>query len=102
MIARLIHEASLRVDRPFIPMDCASLPDSLLESELFGHEKGAFTGAHVAKPGLFEAADGGTIFLDEVSGMTAESSSAVAPRDTGKACAAGGWDRLTPCRCPCR
>ena len=71
MVARLIHEASLRGDRPFIPLDCASLPDSLLESELFGHEKGAFTGAHVAKSGLFEAANGGTIFLDEVSGMTA-------------------------------
>ncbi|MGE3978562.1 MAG: sigma-54-dependent transcriptional regulator [Nitrospira sp.] len=71
MVTRLIHEASLRGDRPFIPLDCASLPDSLLESELFGHEKGAFTGAHVAKSGLFEAANGGTIFLDEVSGMTA-------------------------------
>ncbi|UVT17598.1 MAG: sigma-54-dependent Fis family transcriptional regulator [Nitrospira sp.] len=71
MVARSIHAASLRVDRPFVPLDCASLHDSLLESELFGHEKGAFTGAHVAKPGLFEAADGGTIFLDEVSGMTA-------------------------------
>lgn len=71
MVARSIHDASLRADRPFIPLDCASFADSLLESELFGHEKGAFTGAHVAKPGLFEAADGGTIFLDEVSGMTA-------------------------------
>ncbi|MFO0699815.1 MAG: sigma-54 dependent transcriptional regulator [Nitrospira sp.] len=71
MIARLIHESSCRSDRPFIPVDCVSLQDSLLETELFGHEKGAFTGAHAAKAGLFEAADGGTIFLDEVSGMTA-------------------------------
>lgn len=70
LVARLIHEASGRADRPFIPLDCGSLQDSLLESELFGHEKGAFTGAHAAKPGLFEAANGGTIFLDEVSGMT--------------------------------
>lgn len=70
LVARLIHEASGRADRPFIPLDCGALNDSLLESELFGHEKGAFTGAHAAKPGLFEAADGGTIFLDEVSGMT--------------------------------
>lgn len=70
LVARLIHEASGRADRPFIPLDCGSLHDSLLESELFGHEKGAFTGAHAAKPGLFEAANGGTIFLDEVSGMT--------------------------------
>ncbi len=71
MIARLIHESSSRSDRPFIPVDCVSLQDSLLETELFGHEKGAFTGAHAAKAGLFEVADGGTIFLDEVSGMTA-------------------------------
>lgn len=71
MIARLIHELSSRSGRPFIPVDCVSLQDSLLETELFGHEKGAFTGAHAAKAGLFEAADGGTIFLDEVSGMTA-------------------------------
>ncbi|MBX3334009.1 MAG: sigma-54-dependent Fis family transcriptional regulator [Nitrospira sp.] len=70
LVARLIHEASGRADRPFIPLDCGALHDSLLESELFGHEKGAFTGAHAAKPGLFEAANGGTIFLDEVSGMT--------------------------------
>jgi len=70
MIARLIHESSSRSDRPFVPVDCVSLQDSLLETELFGHEKGAFTGAHAAKAGLFEAADGGTIFLDEVSGMT--------------------------------
>ncbi|GKS64135.1 DNA-binding response regulator [Nitrospira sp.] len=70
LVARLIHEASGRADCPFIPLDCGALHDSLLESELFGHEKGAFTGAHAAKPGLFEAANGGTIFLDEVSGMT--------------------------------
>ena len=70
LIARSIHQASLRADHPFIPVDCVSLNDSLLESELFGHEKGAFTGAHAAKPGLFEAANGGTVFLDEVSGMS--------------------------------
>lgn len=70
MIARLIHQLSPRAGHPFTPVDCVSLHDSLLESELFGHEKGAFTGAHAAKDGLFEAADAGTIFLDEVSGMT--------------------------------
>ena len=70
MVARMIHELSPRGDRPFITVDCVSLTDSLLETELFGHERGAFTGAHAAKAGLFEAADGGTIFLDEVSGMT--------------------------------
>ena len=71
MIARLLHESGPRSNRPFIPVDCVSLQDSLLETELFGHEKGAFTGAHAAKAGLFEVADGGTVFLDEVSGMTA-------------------------------
>ena len=70
VVAHAIHDASLRADRPFIPVDCVSLPDTLLESELFGHEKGAFTGAHVSKPGLFEVASGGTVFLDEVSGMS--------------------------------
>lgn len=70
LVAHAIHDASLRADRPFIPVDCVSLPDTLLESELFGHEKGAFTGAHVSKPGLFEIASGGTVFLDEVSGMS--------------------------------
>ena len=70
LVARAIHDASLRAERPFIPVDCVSLPDTLLESELFGHEKGAFTGAHVSKPGLFEVAAGGTVFLDEVSGMS--------------------------------
>ncbi|BCA54033.1 DNA-binding response regulator [Nitrospira sp. KM1] len=70
MLARYIHKASRRTERALIPVDCVSLNDSLLESELFGHEKGAFTGAHIAKPGLFEVAHGGTIFLDEVSGMS--------------------------------
>ncbi len=70
LIARAIHGSSPRAQRPFVPVDCAALPDTLLESELFGHEKGAFTGAHSSKPGLFELASGGTIFLDEVSGMS--------------------------------
>jgi len=66
LVARAVHEASLRAQRPLVVVDCASLPESLFESELFGHERGAFTGAHAAKPGLVEAADGGTLFLDEV------------------------------------
>lgn len=70
LLAHYIHHASRRSDRPFVPVDCVSLNDSLLESELFGHEKGAFTGAHSSKQGLFEVAEGGTVFLDEVSGMS--------------------------------
>lgn len=66
LVARAIHEASTRRDRPFIKVNCAALPENLLESELLGHDKGAFTGATTAKPGRFEMADGGTIFLDEI------------------------------------
>ncbi|MGH7905105.1 MAG: sigma-54-dependent transcriptional regulator [Candidatus Binataceae bacterium] len=66
LIARAIHANSARAAAPFIAVDCASLPENLLESELFGHEKGAFTGATAAKPGLMELADKGTLFLDEI------------------------------------
>ncbi len=66
LVARAIHQASLRQEGPFIKVNCAALPETLLESELFGHEKGAFTGAISAKKGRFELADGGTLFLDEI------------------------------------
>ncbi len=70
LIARSLHVNSRRAAGPFIPVDCASLPENLLESELFGHEKGAFTGAQATRPGLFEFANGGTIFLDEVGDIS--------------------------------
>ncbi len=66
LAAHLLHENSPRRDKPFIPVNCAALTETLLESELFGHEKGAFTGAHKRKLGRFELADDGTIFLDEI------------------------------------
>ncbi len=72
LLARAIHAGSRRRDGPLIVVNCAALPASLVESELFGHEKGAFTGATSAKPGRFELADGGTLFLDEVGEMPTE------------------------------
>ena len=70
LVARAIHQASQIADKPLVLINCAALPDTLLESELFGHERGAFTGAATAKPGLFELADGGTLFIDEIGEMS--------------------------------
>ncbi len=70
--ALMIHEQSSRADKPFVDLNCAALPEALLESEFFGHEKGAFTGAGTTKKGLFETADGGTLFLDEIAEMKPE------------------------------
>jgi formate hydrogenlyase transcriptional activator len=72
LIARAIHTSSRRGNRPFIKLNCAAIPLGLLESELFGHEKGAFTGAVAQKLGRFEAADGGTLFLDEIGDIPLE------------------------------
>ena len=71
LIARAVHALSTRVDRPFIPVNCGAIPAELLESEMFGHERGAFTGAIGQRAGMFQLANGGTIFLDEVGEMSA-------------------------------
>ncbi len=70
LVARAVHDQSKRKDKPFIKVVCAALPETLIESELFGYEKGAFTGAAASKPGRFELAEGGTIFLDEIGELT--------------------------------
>jgi transcriptional regulator with PAS, ATPase and Fis domain len=69
LVADMIHRESLRRDKPYIPVDCGAIPDNLVESELFGHKKGAFTGALADRKGKFEQADGGTLFLDEVTNL---------------------------------
>ena len=71
LVANAIHYNSLRADKPFIRLNCAALSDQLLESELFGHDKGAFTGAADHRLGRFEQADGGTLFLDEIGEISA-------------------------------
>jgi DNA-binding NtrC family response regulator len=72
LLARAIHEGGPRKRAPFVTVNCSTLPANLIESELFGHERGAFTDAHASKPGLFEVADGGTLFLDEIGTLPVE------------------------------
>jgi len=71
LIARMVHDRSERAQRPFVPVNCAAIPESLFEREFFGHAKGAYTGAETARAGLCEEADGGTLFLDEIGDMPA-------------------------------
>jgi len=72
LVARSVHQSSLRADKPMISVNCAAIPETLIESELFGYEKGAFTGANASRMGLIEAADGGTLFLDEIGELPME------------------------------
>ncbi len=90
LVARAMHFRGAFAGRPFVAVDCGSLVPTLIESELFGYEKGAFTGALKSKQGLFQAADGGTIFLDEVGELPLELQAKLLARAAGKRSAAGG------------
>ncbi len=79
LVARAIHARSPHAERPFIPVNCAAISKELIESELFGHEKGAFTGAIAAHKGAFEEADGGTLFLDEIGELPLRAPGQAAP-----------------------
>ena len=90
MAAAAIHRRSARKDGPFVAINCNAIPENLLESELFGHEKGAFTGAHVQRKGLLETASGGTLFLDEIGELPPCHSGQASPVSSGTALTASG------------
>src|SRR3989441_3210615 len=93
LVARGIHFESPRADRPFIEVNCAAIPETLIESELFGHEKGAFTGATATRRGQFELADGGALFLGGGGGMSPATQAKVVPGLQGKRFPRGGGTR---------
>ena len=96
LIARAIHNLSSRCGRAFIKLNCAAIPLDLLESELFGHEKGAFTGAIAQKIGRFEMADKGTLFLDEVGDIPGGIAAQTSTRIAGTGVRAPGWHSDSP------
>ena len=99
LVARAIHRQSARRGQPFVAVNLAAIPDTLLESELFGHEKGAFTGAHARKPGKFELAHGGTLFLDEVGSLRIELQAKLLGRS--RSVKSSGWGARGPSRWMC-
>jgi two-component system C4-dicarboxylate transport response regulator DctD len=99
LAARALHEAGARADRPFVQINCAALPAELIESELFGHESGAFPGATRARYGKFEHARGGTVFLDEIDSLPLPlQAKLLHVVRTGRS---RGWARTRPCRSTC-
>jgi two-component system response regulator AtoC len=99
-VAKFIHHNTSRRNRTFVEVNCAALPPSLMEAELFGHERGAFTDAKVARAGLFEAADGGTLFLDEIASIPLDLQASSSPPSRRKGSVASG--RATRSRWTCR
>src|SRR4029078_5422217 len=96
LVARNIHLQSLRAQGPFVEINCAAIPEELIESELFGHTRGAFTGALNAKKGKFELADGGTLFLDEIGDMSLKTKAKVArAREESRSEPVGGTATVT-------
>jgi sigma-54 specific flagellar transcriptional regulator A len=97
VVARAVHEQSARCDKPFVAVNCGAIPQELLESELFGHEKGAFTGAITARRGRFEMADGGTLFLDEIGDMPLQMQVKILRVLQERSYERVGSNRSTPC-----
>ena len=91
LVARIIHDSGPRAAGPFIEVNCAAIPETMLEAELFGFEPGAFTDAKRAKPGLFEAASGGTLFLDEIDALPLALQGKLLTALEASGC--GGWGR---------
>ena len=99
LIARAIHNLSSRCERAYVRMNCAAIPSGLLESELFGHEKGAFTGALIQRKGRFELADGGSLFLDEIGDISLEAAAETIAGHPGAGVRAAGKLQDDPSQC---